>query len=155
MRVRKYSGEWASSMKTHQLARYLRNLADLLLDGPNVELQNLSLAPRHIIGRGRRSAVGLHTLLNLSKVSKREWLALVKKYEIPLQVRPRDAARDILDKLLRYLADNESARDTLRKGISAESEEASQELLRSLGALLGEREEGGADGEEETDTLFK
>jgi hypothetical protein len=127
---------WGSSMKTHQLARNLRILGELLLSGPNVDLQNLSLASRRLVGTSPRSSIGLHTLLDLSKVTKREWLEVVDKHGIPIEIRQRDAARDILHKLLRFLADNEEAYRGLRASGEAVGEEASEELLQSLNGLL-------------------
>src|SRR5712691_7134220 len=48
-------------------------------------------------------AVNLSTLAELARIDKRQWLNFAREYHLPIETRPRDAARDILGKVLVYL----------------------------------------------------
>jgi hypothetical protein len=126
-------------MRTHDLAKALRLLSDVLRDGPNTELKDLRLG-RHDsrTSESGEIAVNLSTLASLSRIDRRQWLAFVSEYDLPITVRPRDASRDILGKMLKYLEENESAREILRERVSTEARQGSPELLTALQALLRE-----------------
>lgn len=129
-------------MKTHDFAQSLSQLAKVLLGAPNVEIEDLSIAGfRSMNGNGSGSgSVGLHTLAELSKISKQQWLALIEENKFPISVRPRDASRDVLDKLLRYLDEDAEARERLKSHINnnkrSSSSKASPELMKALDILL-------------------
>jgi len=127
-------------MKTHELANALSQLAKALRAGPNIELGEINLvSAQQMFRNGAGSvAVNLHTLLELSSIDKRQWLALIEEHNFPISVRPRDASRDILGKLLSYLEQNSDAREKLRNSISHKASKASPELMRALGTLLKE-----------------
>lgn len=124
-------------MKANDLARALRQLADLLDAGPNVDLKRLEFAQRDRESAFPNSAiaVNLSTLAALAAVDKQQWLGLIRAYSFPIDVRPRDASRDILGKLLAFLESHPTARETLKK--SPASAAVSPELQSALRSLLG------------------
>jgi hypothetical protein len=81
-------------------------------------------------------ALSLSTLVELSRVDKRQWLALIDELGFPIEIRPRDASRDIIGKLLTYLESNESARERLKTKAASKGAQASPELMKALNSLL-------------------
>ena len=124
-------------MKTHELASALSALAQILRSGPDVELENF----RNQLTRDKPPldkealAVNLATLAELSRVDRRQWQALVEENHFPIEIRPRDASRDILGKLLRYLEEQPSAREALRRTAKSTTR-TSPELMRALTSLM-------------------
>jgi len=124
-------------VKTHELARALEVLASVLRTGPDVGLSEI-----FAIGSGPlpqstdQIAVNLSTLSALSRVDRQQWLALIREYQFPIEFRPRDASRDILGKLLRFLERSPDARERLRKRTASSSQSGSPELLKALQTLL-------------------
>lgn len=133
-------------MKAHELASALRTLADLLKSGPNIEVNELSV-PEPFPGRANTFAaspkrnedlpLALSALLSLSSFDKSEWSNLVKDLDLPIEIRPRDASRDILGKVLRVLEQEPEARARLSKKVKNKEAKASPELARALSSLLG------------------
>lgn len=132
-------------MKAHQLAGALRILADLLKSGPNIEINELSI-PEQFPGRELTSKVSvkrnedlpiaLSALLSLSRIDKMEWVNLVSDLGLSIDIRPRDASRDILGKVLRVLEREPEARALLSKKVNSREAKASPELVRALSSLL-------------------
>lgn len=54
----------------------------------------------------------------------------------PIDVRPRDASRDIIGKLLKFLEENPDARNRLNHAAQKGRSETSPELARALQLLL-------------------
>lgn len=125
-------------MKTHDLAKVLSQLVKLLRDGPNVELEHLGdILARSLGGDiSGRIAVNLSTLVELSRIDRKQWRAIISEHGFPIEIRQRDASRDILGKLLRYLEENPSARERLRASVAKRAGQASPELMRALDVLL-------------------
>jgi hypothetical protein len=124
-------------MKTHELAKELRKLADVLDSAPNVALDRVALSKRDSLPfNSGQIAVSLSTLVELSRVDKRQWLALIDELGFPIEIRPRDASRDIIGKLLTYLEANESARERLKTKAASKGAQASPELMKALNSLL-------------------
>lgn len=123
-------------MKTHDLAKALTQLGKMLRSLPNQELTELgsTLAisaerPSDDIG------VSLSVLAALSKFSKSDWEKTAREFDIPVDIRPRDAARDIMGKILNYLADNDAERERIAMKSSSSDDEPS-ELSNALRFLL-------------------
>lgn len=126
-------------MKTHDLAEALEHLARMLRAGPNTLLSKIRFDGGRDAPSEHQIAVNLTTLAELSKVDKAQWIQLIRHYSLPIEVRPRDASRDILGKLLRFLEDHPDARRSLRNRVVHEqSTGASPELLRALSVLMRE-----------------
>jgi hypothetical protein len=126
-------------MKTHELAKALSSLARLLLAVPNQPLEEF------VSGRSQSKVdsasipVALSTLVALSEIDKGQWLGFIREHNFPIDVRPRDASRDIMGKLLRYLEQNREARERLTKAVQTSRSETSPELMRAFKVLLGEK----------------
>ena len=93
-------------------------------------------------GRSSNMAVSLSTLVDLARVDKQQWLSFIEENQFPIDTRPRDAARDILGKLLVYLEQNAEARQKLKAIATRKSGgQASPELMKALAYLLKENNE--------------
>lgn len=126
-------------MKTHELASALTQLAKILRAGPNIELSDAKIAEPSINSDHLDNltiAVGLDTLVRLSQIDKQQWLTLTEEYNIPVSVNARDSSRNILGKVLRYLADNPQAREEFKKNVNQKTNKASPELMRAFNSLL-------------------
>jgi hypothetical protein len=123
-------------MKTHELAKALNILAKALRAAPNMPLDALENA----LGSPKNSgtadiAVSLSTLASLSSYGKSEWFSIIEEYNLPIEIRPRDAARDVLGKILKYLEENASERERVAREAQNRSK-TSSELNNALRFLL-------------------
>ena len=126
-------------MKTHDLAEALEKLAGILRATPNTRLANLKFDSRSTGSTDHQLAINLTTLAELSQVDKSQWNQLIRHYAWPIAIRPRDASRDILGKLLRFLEKHPDARRNLKNRVTREhSAGASPDLLRALSVLMRE-----------------
>jgi hypothetical protein len=135
-------------MRTHELSRYLIRLARLLRQGPNLDLDFAtweSLRFGEPARRMREKAaplgrndlpVALSALLALSSIDKRDWAELISEMGLKIQIRPRDASRDLLGKVLRVLEHDPIARRNLTDNAKSRRSRASPELVRALSTLL-------------------
>lgn len=121
-------------IKTHEFAQSLRVLAAILERGPNIPLDSISLSGEKF--DKTKVALSLSTLSDLSRVDKQQWLSFITDLSFPIEIRPRDASRDILGKILNYLENSESARERLKTVASSNESEASPELMKALSSLL-------------------
>ena len=122
-------------MKIRALSRSLRLLADWLDTLPDQNLDELKVAPLQDHPRGEALALNVATLAGLSRVDRSAWISFISEHKFPIEVRPRDASRDILGKLLRYLESRPDAVEYLQKK-GATSVSVSSDLSRALKALL-------------------
>ena len=124
-------------MKTHELGRALRDLSSILLSGPNVPLNQAYItSDRDEQVHTPNLELSLTALAALSRVGKRQWAELIINLDFPIEIRPRDASRDILGKLLRFLDREPTAREYLYERAKKREVHASPELMRALEALL-------------------
>ena len=125
-------------MKTHDIAKHLNNLARTQRKGPNVELSDLDrlLSSTGLMKPSGDIALGLSTLVELSRIDKSQWLSLIEELGFDIVLRPRDASRDVLDKLLRYLVENDVARERLKATVKKRSKEGAPHLMKALSTLL-------------------
>lgn len=136
-------------MKTHQLANELILLAKILKKSPNIDLEFLSIESiinskksnityktesKEISTENLSSA--LYNLVNLNRVNKQQWLTLIDDYKFDIQIRDRDANRDIVGKILNYLANNPHERDKLISRQNKNLTPSSNELANALNLLL-------------------
>lgn len=127
-------------MKTYEFANALVLLAKVLKSMPNQELNELTLSSSAARSEGverNEAIVGLHTLANLSKIDKKQWLDLIEEHGFDIPVRPRDANRDIIGKLLRYIDNNKNAQQAIKKSAEQSDNKSSKELNRALSILMG------------------
>lgn len=123
-------------MKTHDLAKALTQLSKLLRTLPNQDLEDLSsMISKSASGPSADVGVSLSALASLSKFSKSDWEKVARDFDLPVDLRPRDAARDVMGKILTYLAEN----DAERKRVAMKSRVATDqpsELSNALKFLL-------------------
>lgn len=133
-------------MKTHDLAKNLQVLARILKNTPNMDLDDLDvnklLKPAFMKKNEENNIdesdmpVALYNLVALNGINKQQWLKFIDDYNLNIQVRDRDANRDIVGKILNYYANNPSERDRLvGKNIKKQST-GSDELANALNLLL-------------------
>ena len=124
-------------MKTHDVAKALTALAKVLRALPNQSIEDLGnlTKPRQ---DEQTSSIGfsLSTLAGFSKYEKSDWEKVIHEFNLPIQIRPRDAARDVMGKILSYLAENQKERERLALPASGDSSDSS-ELSVALRFLLG------------------
>lgn len=123
-------------MKSHELAQALITLARLIKSGPNVELAQLKVREVFESHSNRDLALNLSTLVSLSSVDKQRWMELIRENGFPIEIRPRDASRDIFGKLCAYLEKNPQAQERLKANVTKTSGKSSPELMRALATLL-------------------
>jgi hypothetical protein len=124
-------------MRSHELAKGLRALAAILDRAPDSDLSTLQLNDRDTRSvSSSQIAVNLSTLAELARIDKQQWLTFVREYNLPIDTRPRDAARDILGKVLTYLDTNDDARRALKEKATKRVSETSPELMRAFAFLL-------------------
>lgn len=123
-------------MKTHDIAKILRALANVLEQGPNTPIESAVMTAKDSAINKTQIAVSLDTLIELSSIDKAKWISFINEMGYKLDLRPRDGSRDILGKLMNYLESNPGARENLKIKATAKSSEASPELLRALSSLL-------------------
>lgn len=126
-------------MKSHELARSLRMLADLLESSPNTDLSRLQIDAPTKKSDNQEIAVNLATLAALSQIDKQQWVEFAEEYNIPLDVRPRDASRDVIGKLLKYLESNPDEQERIKKPREGSGDGNSPELMKALSILLRDK----------------
>jgi hypothetical protein len=63
-------------------------------------------------------------------------MELIRENGFPIEIRPRDASRDIFGKLCAYLESNPQAQEKLKASVNKTSGKSSPELMRALATLL-------------------
>ncbi|SEH22545.1 hypothetical protein [Rhizobium sp. NFR12] len=122
-------------MKTHELAKALQQLGKILRAMPNQELDGLGSA---LMGAPPQQPIGisLSALAALSKYNKLDWEKVIRDFELPLEVRARDGARDVMGKIITYLAENDAERDRVARKSTASDSDRPSELSSALQFLL-------------------
>tara|TARA_R110002126_G_scaffold210933_1_gene357448 strand:+ start:1262 stop:1639 length:378 start_codon:yes stop_codon:yes gene_type:complete len=122
-------------MKTHDVAKSLTALAKMLRSLPNQELNDFGDlitstkdAPHSNVG------VSLSTLAVFSSYGKSDWERVIDDFDLLIEIRPRDAARDVMGKILTYLAENNEERARIAKKSSDDTK--TSELSNALSFLL-------------------
>lgn len=123
-------------MKSHDLAQALVVLSRLLRSGPNVELAQLKVGELFDSAGNRDLALNLSTLVSLSSVDKQKWMEVIRENGFPIDIRPRDASRDVFGKLCAYLESNPQAQERLKFTAAKVSGRSSPELMKALTTLL-------------------
>ncbi len=122
-------------MKTHEFAKALSQMARILRSGPNQPMEEMeAVFSPPTSKKNAEIAVSLTMLASLSTFGKKEWEGVIKEYNLPIEIRPRDAARDVLGKLLRYLEENSDERERVSR--EANRGRTSSELNSALKFLL-------------------
>ncbi|MCK6452588.1 MAG: hypothetical protein L6R19_17335 [Alphaproteobacteria bacterium] len=124
-------------MKTHEIAKVLSSLAQVLRKGPDVELSQLLQVDRPL-SRPNPSTIpmALSALTALSQFNKNQWQAIIKEYGFPIEVRVTESTRDVVGKILRHLEQDPEARRKLKQAVQRSKSDVSPELINALTFLL-------------------
>ena len=129
-------------MKSHDFAKQLTLMAKILKSSPNVNMEDLNFSDfnsfHYASSNLEKSDVpkALSILVGLNEMNKSEWLDLIEIYQFKIEIRSRDATRDIIGKLLNYLANNPHERDKLTGKKLRKHGGSSSELADALSLLL-------------------
>jgi len=133
-------------MNTHDLARQLRDMANLLekaaiveLNGETVDSAASLISDPTVLPKAKHrkpDTSSLKLLIQLSNYSKKEWLDLMRMLGLTVDIRPRDASRDLMGKVLKALEDQPDAIERLQKSVRNRESHGSPELANALSFLL-------------------
>lgn len=121
-------------MKTHELSRALTQLGKILRSLPDQEITSFGETVKQSGNPLKDVGISLSALAALSKYTKTDWEKVVQDFEIPVEIRARDAARDVMGKLLTYLAENDDERH--RIALKGRGPSEPTELANALRFLL-------------------
>lgn len=124
-------------MKTHSLAKELIALGEALLSGPNIDTKKLSLGdlPNPPDTGEAEMAFGITTLAQLSKYTRSEWVQFADDHKIPVSFNQRDSGRNIMGKIMSYLASNDAEIQRVRDSVE-QGRGSSNRLNQALNTLL-------------------
>lgn len=130
-------------MKTHELAKSLNILSRLLLNGPNVYLDELEEMSSYVSAEKRRNATlkgnegaALALLANLASYTKTQWVEIINEFGLDVPIKKTDSTRDLLGRILKHLNDNQTAKDKLVQGVQRGKANVSPELMKALSILM-------------------
>lgn len=125
-------------MKTHDLAKALETLARMLRGAPNVPLDEMNSLGSMFRKKPEPSEIplALSTLVSLADIEKAQWQEFIRANGFPIEIRARDASRDVVGKLLRYLEQSPEARKKITNVAERSRSQTSPELQKALDFLL-------------------
>lgn len=122
-------------MKIHKLSEDLKKLADQLRQLENVELSDLGIQKNSKVDTDH-ILVNIHTLSELSKINKSEWVEFLKEYKFDIELNPRASSRDIIGKILGYLAANPDVASRVKEEVSKKMSERKSQKSSALSNAL-------------------
>lgn len=127
---------------THEVADILSALVRVLRQMPDMPLKELgnfgeSASFKRSYSKSERASA-LLSLVAFSKFSKREWANLIEELDMPIYVSPSYSARDVMGKICNALEEDPSLRKKLLSVARSGRSGASDQLLKTLSALVGE-----------------
>ncbi|NOD45900.1 hypothetical protein GS624_01095 [Ruegeria sp. HKCCD5849] len=139
-------------MKTHELAKALTQLSRVLKAGPNIEFEELtnlstylsakkpprSVPKKAVEASTTEQGAGLALLAQMANYKKQDLIALADVLEIPLEIRPADAVRDVLGKILKYINENPEVKERLSQTDSRQIPESTSSLAQALSILMSQ-----------------
>lgn len=124
-------------MNTYEAAKVLSSLATALRSAPNQTLEELAEGGSRKVDTGSVDVPrALSMLVALSHFDKMQWMQVAEELRLPVDIRSRDASRDIMWKILRYLEANPEARHRLTSSVTKQRTQTSPELAQALEFLL-------------------
>jgi hypothetical protein len=125
-------------MKTHDLAKALEILINVLKASPNVELNQLTFDKPTVIKPKdmKFDPISFGSFVAFATFTKRQWVDLINEYNLPIKILTTDSSRDIMGKIMKYFNEDIEARVRLMNEIERKSSKASPELMNALATLL-------------------
>lgn len=124
-------------MKTHKAAELLNQLARILKEAPNEEIETLRIGTT--MGRELSKdeiALNVSSLLALSKIKKNTWKDFIDDNKWPIEVKDRDSSRNLIGKIFQHLENHPDALKDFQRKTRERSGRASMELMNALSSLL-------------------
>lgn len=113
-------------------------MGEALMRGPNVETHRLFFtdekSERSRDNNTAEMAFGITTLAQLSRFTRSEWVDFAKEHQIPIMFNERDSGRNIMGKIMSYLADSDGEIERIRTSVSQPG--SSSRLNQALNTLL-------------------
>ena len=144
-------------MKTHELASFLRALADVLNALPDTEIvaipdfaHTASSPPNETVPlpikattSSKKPSPSVNEIYEiLSTLKKQEIVAVAYAADLTISIRGKDSTKDAVRKVRNYLLSNPSAARKVKAALNChQSAMISQPLSKALGTLLGNRDE--------------
>lgn len=130
-------------LSTHEVADMLNALSRVLKRMPDMPLSELGQVDSRSSDRRPSTkserASALLSLVAFSKFSKREWAELIYELDLPIYVSPSYSARDLMGKICNALEEDPLIRRRLMSAARAGGSGISNDLLKTLSALVGDR----------------
>jgi len=124
-------------MKAHKVANVLNQLAVILREAPNEEIEMLKMGATKVRELSKDEiALNVSTLLSLSRINKNTWKLFISDNNWPIDVKGRDSSRNLIGKILKHLETHPDALKDLQRKTTERSGRASRELLNALSSLL-------------------
>lgn len=132
------------NITTHELADYLIMLARLLRTMPEGPVEEEFRRKKYRDESSKMTAYSepsaLVALVGFSKFTKNDWANFIHEMDLPIQVEPRHASRDLMGKIINYFSDHPEGRARLRsiskRGVK---DETSQALANAFSVLMKNR----------------
>lgn len=130
-----------TNLSTHEMADLLVMLARILRSMPEGPLEE-ELHRARFRDRERKFAAysepsALVALVGFSKFTKSDWVNFIHEMDLPINIDPKNASRDLMGKIVSYFADHPEGRARLknmsRRGGKGD---ASQALLDAFSVLM-------------------
>jgi hypothetical protein len=139
-------------MKTHELAKALTQLSRVLKAGPNIEFEELTNLSTYLTSKKptrtaskkpvdttlAEQGAGLALLAQMANYKKQDLVALAEALDIPLALRPADAVRDVLGKMLKYINENPDVKKRLGQTEDKAIPESASSLAKALSILMSQ-----------------
>lgn len=123
-------------MKTKEVIKTLKLLTSLL-EASNKDIIEDIFTKKANNFSHEQLIVNIDTLIKLGSIDKNQWIDFAKANSINIDVRPRDASRDVLDKILKYIEKNPDVQKIIAKKAENVSSMHSPELTNALKILMG------------------
>ena len=81
-------------------------------------------------------ALGIATLVQLTKFSKTEWVSFINEHDLPISYSQRDSSRNLIGKIMSHLAAHQDALDRVSRSIDSGTDPSSKRLNEALRVLL-------------------
>ena len=139
-------------MKTHELAKALTQLSRVLKAGPNIEFEELTNLSMYLSSKkpapssrkrpaetsDAEKGAGLALLAQMSNYNKKDLIELADALHIPLEVRPADAVRDVLGKILKFINENPEVKERLAMRHNSDEPSPTSSLAKALSILMSQ-----------------
>ena len=124
-------------MKAHKAAELLNQLAKILKEAPNEEIEMLRIGATKVRELSKdEMALNVSTLLALSRIKKSTWKEFINDNNWPIEVKDRDSSRNLIGKVFQHLETHPDALKDFQRKTSERSGRVSTELMNALSSLL-------------------